>query len=106
MGQCRTVVTKRYQIRTCFNTQYSVLVMVLVHKKRQKGGEPVSKYLVPDSAWVWRVIGLTRDGTAELVPLDNILHHFSCSADHEQDWQQYRLMPDLPCVYVPQKEGG
>ena len=38
---------------------------------------------------------LTRDGTAEPVSRDQVLRHargqgnihFSCSADHEQDWQ-------------------
>ena len=43
---------------------------------------------------------LTRDGTAEPVPRDQILRrergqgnigniHFSCPADHVQDWQPY-----------------
>ena len=40
---------------------------------------------------------LTRDGTAEPVSRDQILRHvrgqgninFTCSADHEQDWQLY-----------------
>ena len=40
---------------------------------------------------------LTRDGTAESVSRDQILRHgrgqgnipFTCSADHEQDWQPY-----------------
>ena len=44
---------------------------------------------------------LTRDGTAELVSRDHILRHargqgnihFSCSADHEQDWQPYPVDP-------------
>ena len=44
---------------------------------------------------------LTRDGTAELVSRDQILRrergqgniHFSCSADHEQDWQPYPVDP-------------
>ena len=44
---------------------------------------------------------LTRDGTAEPVPRDPILRHargqgnvqFSCSADHEQDWQPYPVDP-------------
>ena len=45
--------------------------------------------------------GLMRDGTAELISLDRILGreegqgkvHFSCSADHEQDWQPYPVDP-------------
>ena len=44
---------------------------------------------------------LTRDGTAELVSRDQILRHergqgnihFSCSADHVQDWQPYPVHP-------------
>ena len=44
---------------------------------------------------------LTRDGTAELVSRDQILRHargpgnihFSCSADHEQDWQPSPVDP-------------
>ena len=44
---------------------------------------------------------LTRDGTVELVSRDQILRHergqgnihFSCSADHVQDWQPYPVGP-------------
>ena len=44
---------------------------------------------------------LTRDGTAEPVSRDQILRHargqgnihFSCSDDHEQDWQPYPVDP-------------
>ena len=44
---------------------------------------------------------LTRDGTAEPVSRDQILRHergqgnihFSCSADHVQDWQPYPIDP-------------
>ena len=44
---------------------------------------------------------LARDGTAELVSRDQILRHergqgnihFSCSADHGQDWQPYPVDP-------------
>ena len=44
---------------------------------------------------------LTRDGTAEPVLRDQIVRHargqgnihFSCSADHEQDWQPYPVDP-------------
>ena len=47
---------------------------------------------------------LTRDGTAEPVSLNQIVRHergqgnfhFSCSADHEQDWQPYSVDP-YPC---------
>ena len=44
---------------------------------------------------------LTRDGMAEPVPRDQILRRvwgegdipFSCSVDHEQDWQPYPVDP-------------
>ena len=44
---------------------------------------------------------LTRDGTAEPVSRDQILRHaqgqgnihLPCSADHEQDWQPYPVIP-------------
>ena len=44
---------------------------------------------------------LTRDGTAEPVPRDQILRrergqgniYFPCSADHEQDWQPHLVDP-------------
>ena len=45
---------------------------------------------------------LARDGAAEPVSRDQILRanegkgnntHFSCSADHEQDWQRYPVDP-------------
>ena len=52
---------------------------------------------------------LTRDGTAEHVPRDQILRrergqgdiHFPCSADHEQDWQPYPVDPcSAICVTI------
>ena len=51
---------------------------------------------------MWRISGLTRDGTSEPVSRDQILRrergpgniHFLCSADdHEQDWQPYPVDP-------------
>ena len=47
------------------------------------------------------MIRLTRDGTAEPVSLDQILRrergqgniHFTCLADHVQDWQPYPVDP-------------
>ena len=53
------------------------------------------------SAWVWRMSRLARDGTAEPVSRDQILRHvrgqgniiFPCSADHEQDWQPHPVDP-------------
>ena len=65
----------------------------------QKAGrdEPVSKHQIDDSAWVWRLSGLTRDGAAESVSRDQILRryyergqgkvNFPCSTVHEQGWQ-------------------
>ena len=55
-----------------------------------------------DSACVWRMGRLTRDGTTEPVSRDYILrgvgiqgniHLLPCSADHEQDWQRYPVDP-------------
>ena len=52
---------------------------------------------------------LTRDGTAEPVSQDQILRHergqriihFSCSADHVQDWQPYPVDPySAICVTI------
>ena len=51
---------------------------------------------------------LTRDGTAELVSRDKILRrergqgniHFSCSDDHEQDWQPYPVDPYSPATSI------
>ena len=48
---------------------------------------------------------LARDETAELVSQDHILWrerrqgnmNFSCSADHDQDWQPYPIDP-YPCI--------
>ena len=48
-----------------------------------------------------------RDGTAEPVSRDQILRpvqgqgniHFSCSADHEQDWQPYMVDPYSALCY-------
>ena len=56
--------------------------------------ESGKKEKIPDSAWVWRITGLTRDGTAEPVSRDqfsgangNKDFFLSCSAHHEQNWQ-------------------
>ena len=61
----------------------------------------IKSQIILDSARVWRMGVLTRDGTAESVSRDQILrrergqgkNHFSCSADHEQDWQPYPVDP-------------
>ena len=65
----------------------------------------LSKWSYPPpifSAWiVWRIGRLTRDGTAEPISRDQILRrrergqgniNFPCSADHDQDWQPFRLL--------------
>ena len=58
---------------------------------------------------------LTWDGTAKPVSRDQILrreqgqrkHHFSCSADHEQDWQQPYPVDPYPCYsYIDQVMAG
>ena len=51
---------------------------------------------------MWGVSRLTRGGMTELFSRDQALgrergqgeNHFLCSADHEQDWQPYRLIPN------------
>ena len=51
---------------------------------------------------------LTRDGAAEPVSRDQIQRHergqgnihFSCSADHEQDWQPYAVDPYTLAINV------
>ena len=55
----------------------------------------------PPDALCMEMSKLTRDGTAEPVSRDQILRHerrqgnihFSCSADHVQDWQPYPVDP-------------
>ena len=56
---------------------------------------------------------LTRDGTtAELVSRDEVLRrergqgkkYFSCSADHEQDWQLYPV--DIYYIQMPVDPGS
>ena len=53
---------------------------------------------------------LTRDGTAEPVSRDQTLRHeqrgqgnihFSCSADHVQDWQPYPVDPQSSFMCYP-----
>ena len=61
----------------------------------ESGRNPVN--YAPDSARVWNMSGLTRGGTVESVSRDQVLrrervqrkYYFSCSADHEQNWQPY-----------------
>ena len=40
---------------------------------RKAGGKRGAREYAPDSAWAWRMSGLTRDGTAEPVSRDQIL---------------------------------
>ena len=64
------------------------------------GRNPVSKHQI-QTDYV-KMSRLTRDGTAEPVLRDQILRrergqgniHFSCSADHEQDWQPFTWLVD------------
>ena len=61
------------------------------------GRSPVSKHHIQPEY----MSRLTRDGTAEPVSRDQTLRrergqgkiHFSCSADHVQDWQPYPVDP-------------
>ena len=63
------------------------------------GRNPVSKHQIQHK--YVEMSRLTRDGTAEPVSRDQILRHergqgnihFSCSADHMQDWQPYPVDP-------------
>ena len=65
---------------------------------RKSGGIPQVSTIFSLSMEMSR---LTRDGTARLVSRDQILKHergqgnfhFSCSADHVQDWQPYPVDP-------------
>ena len=43
-------------------------------RKREKGEELASKHRTRYSIWVWRISGMTRDGTVELVSRDQILY--------------------------------
>ena len=38
--------------------------------KREEGEGPASKHQIDDSAWVWRMSGLRRDGTSEPIARD------------------------------------
>ena len=57
--------------------------------------------MIDDSALVWRMSGLSQDGTAEPVSRDQILRRErgqgkkrdSCSADHDQNWQPHPVDP-------------
>ena len=66
--------------------------------------DPVSKdkhyYQIDDSALVWRMNRLTRDGTAEPCLARTLRRErgqgnivFPCSADHEQDWLPHPVYP-------------
>ena len=63
------------------------------------GRNPVSKHQIQPGSM--EMSKLTRDGTAESVPRDQILrrewgqvsNHFPCSDDHEQDRQPYPVDP-------------
>ena len=62
---------------------------------RRRGNREESREYAPDSARVWKINRLTRDGAAEPVSRDQMRKQdqgnisFPCSANHEQDWQPY-----------------
>ena len=72
-----------------------------MNRRRRGNREELRDEQAPDSAWVWRMSRLTRDGTAEPVSRDQVLRReqgqgsvqFPCSADHEHDWQSYSVDP-------------
>ena len=67
------------------------------NRSGKREGKVESRKSAPDSAWVWRMSRLTRDGTAEPNSRDQTLRrergqgksYIPCSAHHEQDWQPY-----------------
>ena len=86
------------------------VVLCLPRGSRERMLLFVGELLAIQHTYVVRVVlrmemgRLTRDGTAEPVSRDRILRrergqgniHFSCLADHEQDWQPYLVDP-YPC---------
>ena len=94
------------QRRTTVYTQYSSSNIITCYKYYSES-PPIFFRLFSHThvhqPGVWRMNRLTRDGTTEPVSRDQILRrergqgekHFPCSADHEQDWQPYRLIPNL-----------
>ena len=61
----------------------------------------MSKHQIQPEYYMEMMSRLTRDGTTEPVSRDQILRHvrrqgsnnFSCSTDHEQDWEPYPVDP-------------
>ena len=80
-----------------------VQIIILIPPPRNSGGIPEVSTRFSLSTEMGR---LTWDGTAEPVSRDQIRRHggdreifiFSCSADHEQDWQPYPVDPYFCCV--------
>ena len=74
------------------------VLMETVAESGKGNWSPVCKQ-APDPAWVWGIMRLTWDGTAEPNSRDQTLRRqrgqgksrFPCSADHEQDWQPYSV---------------
>ena len=73
---------------------------------RRRGYREESREEAPDSARVWRMSRLTRDGTAKPLSRSEILRRerdkdfFPCSAaDHDKNWQAYPV--DLYSVIMP-----
>ena len=64
------------------------------------GRNPINKHQIQPE-YSMEMSKLTRDGTAEAVSRDQIFRHkhgqgnihFSCSANHVQDWQPYPVDP-------------
>ena len=87
------------QLRSLINSalaRWRMTVLMETVAESGEGGVESRKY-APNSAWVWRMSRLTRDGTAEPNSRHQTLRrergqgksYFPCSADHEQDWQPY-----------------
>ena len=64
----------------------------LYRGKREEGKEPVS-ITTPDSAWVWRISRLTRDGIAKPVRRDEKFSGATGDRDHffPQDSADHKL---------------
>ena len=91
------------------------IVYSVCRGKREEGEKPISERGT-DSALVWRMSELTRDGMVEPVSRDQILrlergrtgkNKFPCSADHEteRDWQPCQFMPYLLLIPVFRSDG-
>ena len=95
-GSCRDELDAR--CRQIYKVVFKVFVATYNDTAAELGRNPVSKHQIQPGMEMSR---LTRDGTTEPVSRDQILRHergqgnihFSCSADHVQDWQRYPVDP-------------